>query len=304
MNNNTFDRTQGLGGSDIPVLLGFTTWKTPTELYLEKTGEAKEDILLKQNTRRMLDMGKILEPNVIKYYQEETGEVITRQQERILHPEHNFLWGTIDGVCNDLVLEVKTTASYVESWKNSVPIYVLSQVAYYSHLLNSPGAKIVVMFRDNGHIRTYNYHRDLASEKQIIDEAIRFWEKVQKKTPPNPANYKEAQILFKNVEQDKKVIASPQEVEVVSKMLRLKKEINEKEKQYDDMKRQITCFMQEAPILEDGQGACLATWNLRNTTRLDRDKLEKEYPGIYKQCVISSTTRNFSLKTSEPRMYN
>lgn len=304
MNNNAFDRTQGLGGSDIPVLLGFSSWKTPMELYLEKTGETKEeDVALKQNVKHVLDMGKIMEPYVIQSYQEEAGETVIRQQERVFHPDYKFLWGTIDGMCNHLVVEIKTTASYVEGWKNSVPMYVLSQVAYYSNLLNAAGAKIVVMFRDNGHIRTYNYHRDTASEKQIITLAVEFWDSVCKRNAPNPSNYKEAQICFKNVEQNKKVVASSKEVEMLLRMQQIKKEINEREKQYDDMKKHISCIMKDAAILEDNLGTCLATWHLRNTTRLDRDKLEKDYPDIYKQCILKSTTRNFSLKAQEPKAY-
>ena len=101
------------------------------------------------------------------------------------------------------MVEVKTTASYVASWKNDVPTYVLSQVAYYSNLLNSAGAKIVVFFRDNGDIRTYEYQRDLNSEEHIIKMAVEFWCNVTTKNPPSATSYKEVQILFKNVVQNK-----------------------------------------------------------------------------------------------------
>jgi predicted phage-related endonuclease len=295
-----FDRTKGLGGSDIPALLGFSPWKTPMELYLEKLGDIKEDALnTRPKTKHILNMGKMLEPYVIQSFQEDSMEVITRQQERVYHPEHKFLWGTIDGMCNGLVVEVKTTASYVEGWKNDVPVHVLSQVAYYSNLLNSAGAKIIVLFRDNGDIRTYEYRRDLSSEEHIIRAAVEFWHNVTTKNPPSATSYKEAQILFKNVIQDKKVIASSEDLAVVEKMRQLKNEIEKKEEEYDALKLGVCNKLGNASMLEDALGNCLATWKERNCTRLNIEDLKQDQPNIYSKYLARSTTRNFSLKTNE-----
>jgi len=294
-NFTEFDRSQGLGGSDIPALLGFSKWKTPLSLYLEKTGELDADAAIKQNSRHILDMGKMLEPYVIQSFEEETGEKVIRQQERIFHPKHKFLWATIDGMCGNLVVEIKTTASYVTDWKTSVPLYVLAQVAFYSSLLNSDGAKIVVMFRDSGEIRTYNYQRDVASEEQIIKQAVEFWDNVCKKTPPEPSSYAEAQILFKDVTADKKVIATSEDMAVIAKMLQLKKELNEKETEFDTLKTSICTRLSDAQTLEDGQGNCLATWKIRNSSRLSTDTLKTTHPDIYKECLLRSTVRNFTL---------
>lgn len=295
-----FDRTQGLGGSDIPVLLGFSKWKSPLDLYLEKTGEKKEDDLTcNQNTKHILDMGKMLEPYVIQSFQEEEGTKVIRQQERIFHPKHTFLWGTIDGMCGDLVIEVKTTASYVEGWKNSIPLHVLAQVAYYAYLLNAAGAKIVVMFRDSGEIRTYSYQRNQTSEEQMIKLAVEFWDGVCKKNPPAPLNYAECQLLFKNVMSDKKVIATSEDTAAVAKMLCLKKEIDEKEKAFDALKTSICNKLGNAPLLVDAQGNCLVAWKERNSSRLSTEALKTAYPAAYNECLLKSTIRNFSIKASE-----
>jgi len=294
-----FDRTQGLGGSDIPALLGFSKWKSPLDLYLEKTGEKENDITSKQNIRHILDMGKMLEPYVIQSFQEEEGTKVIRQQERIFHPKHKFLWGTIDGMCGNLVIEVKTTASYVEGWKNSIPLHVLAQVAYYSYLLNSAGAKIIVMFRDSGEIRTYSYQRNQASEEQMIKLAVEFWDSVCKKTPPVPTSYAECRLLFKNVIPDKKVIATSEDTAIIAKMLYLKKEIDEKEKAYDALKTSICNKLEDAPLLVDAQGNCLVTWKERNSSRLSTEALKTVYPVVYNECLLKSTVRNFSIKASE-----
>ncbi|CAL7961357.1 putative YqaJ domain-containing protein [Gammaproteobacteria bacterium] len=301
LEDKEFDRTKGLGGSDIPALLGFSKWKTPLDLYLEKTGEKENDIT-KQNTRHILNMGKMLEPYVIQSFQEDEGVKVIRQQERIFHPKHKFLWGTIDGMCGDQVIEIKTTSSYVTDWKNNVPLHVLAQVAYYAHLLNSAGAKIIVMFRDTGEIRTYSYQRNQDSEEQMINHAIKFWDSVCKKTPPAPTSYEECQLLFKDVAPDKKVIATGEDITTISKMLQLKKEIDEKEKAYDVLKTSICSKLEDAPLLVDEQGNCLVTWKERNSSRLSTEALKTAYPAAYSECLLKSTVRNFSIRASEANL--
>ena len=37
------ERNQGIGGSDMPVILGLSSYKTPYQLYLEKTGQFKSE---------------------------------------------------------------------------------------------------------------------------------------------------------------------------------------------------------------------------------------------------------------------
>ena len=36
-------RHEGLGASDTPIIMGYSTYKTPYELYLEKTGTVTYD---------------------------------------------------------------------------------------------------------------------------------------------------------------------------------------------------------------------------------------------------------------------
>lgn len=38
-------RRKGIGGSDAPVIMGVNPWRSPMDLWLEKTGEYIEDTL-------------------------------------------------------------------------------------------------------------------------------------------------------------------------------------------------------------------------------------------------------------------
>ena len=297
MDIKNFDRNKGLGGSDIPALLGLSKWKTPLALYLEKTNETEESSSSKHE--HLLNMGNMLEPYVIESFEKETGEKITRRQERIFHPKYDFLWATIDGMCGNLVFEVKTTSSLVCAWKYGLPPYVEAQVAYYSYLTNSDGAKIITLFRDTGEIKTYDYQRNLQKEEEIIKYAVDFWDKVCKRTPPLPFDYAETQLLYKHAVVDKKATASIEDIEAVSRMVRLKSDIKQMETEFDALKTAICIKIGDAAILEDSLGEYLATWKERSGSRVSTDILKKKYPQIYSECLSKTTTRTFNLKMGE-----
>ena len=109
-------RREGLGGSDMATILGLNKYKTPYELWLEKTGrEQPVDIS---------DKWAIVKGNAL--------EKELRNRFRSLHPEwecydgtdkslvsrnHPFLIASLDGVLYDEtrgygVLEIKTTSAH------------------------------------------------------------------------------------------------------------------------------------------------------------------------------------------------
>ena len=293
-----FDRNKGLGGSDIPALLGLSKWKSPLALYLEKINESNEPLESSKH-EHLLNMGNMLEPYVIDSFEKDTGQKITRRQERIFHPTYDFLWATIDGMCGNLVFEVKTTSSLVCAWKKGLPPYVQAQVAYYSYLTNSDGAKIVVLFRDTGEIKTYDYKRDVEKEKEIIAYAVDFWDKVCKKSPPQPFDYAETQLLYKHAVVDKKATASIEDIEAISRMVQLKNDIKKREIEFDALKTAICIKIGDAAIMENSLGECLVTWKERSGSRVSTDVLKRKYPQIYNECLSKTTTRTFNLKMGE-----
>jgi|GEM_PF-1483879 len=297
MNNTSFNRNSGIGGSDVPVILGLSKWKTPVQLYLEKTGSITEE-KRNDNSERILEMGQMLEPYVIKSFEESAKEKVTRRQERVVHPTYNFLYGTIDGMFKNSVFEVKTTSSLVKAWNNGVPPYVKAQVAYYSYLTNSDDALIVVLFRDTGEIRTYTYERDIAQENEIIKYAVDFWDSVTKQVPPMPFDYTDVQLLFKEVKSEKKVVATNEDITIISKMAKLKNEIKERESEFEALKANICIKLGDAAVLEDALGECLVTWKERNTTKLSTDTLKKIYPNVYNECLAKSVTRTFNIRNN------
>jgi len=291
------DRKNGIGGSDIPVILGLSSFKTPYKLYMEKKGDAVTDI--DPSIKNRLELGNLLEPFVIKLFEQQENTIVTRRQEKLTHPEHDFLWGTIDGVCENNIIEVKTTVSINRAWKTGVPSYVLAQCIYYAHLANAAGFKVIAYDRDTDQApRVYSFVRDGEIEKEIIIKAVEFWHNVQNGIEPPAINYQEMQQKFNNVSQGKVIVATTDDMAAIQEMVALDAELKQMEKRREELKVKICDHLGDAASMVDELGNPLVTWNQRKTSRLSIDMLKEIAKDIYDKCKITTTTRNFSLKHS------
>lgn len=184
-------RKQGLGGSDIAVILGLSPWKTPLELYLEKTGELPEPDL---SANEAVHFGNVLEDVVADEYARRTGEKVRRNNQTLYHSTHPFLLGHLDRevVGKRKVLEIKTASGSQRSqWgepeTDQVPEYYLVQVAHYMALRDYDSADVAVLFDGREFVR-YTVGRDPELEKMIIDAAVSFWRgNVLARVAPAPA---------------------------------------------------------------------------------------------------------------------
>lgn len=68
-------RQKGIGGSDAAVVLGLSKWKTPFELWLEKTGQ----VLLDDEQSDAAYFGTILEDIVAKEFEIRSGKKVRKK---------------------------------------------------------------------------------------------------------------------------------------------------------------------------------------------------------------------------------
>ena len=291
-----FDRRQGLGGSDLPAALGFLPWRSPLEVYWEKTGASEQSEEKEEKVQALLKIGHLLEPYVISHLEQEKNLVITRKQARLFHPEHDFLYGTLDGFLPDSeeVLEIKTSQERL--WREGIPNYVLVQAAYYVHLTDAAGAKIVVLFRESGKLEEYSYSRDRDFEQALLQGAVRFWrDHIESRRPPQPTSYKELQALFPQAKEVKK-IASEEMKECLQEMKVLEEEQKRIKAQIEFKKSSVCEYLQEASTLIDEENQILATWKTRASHRFDSTTFKVEHPEVYSHFLKASESRYFQLK--------
>ena len=105
------DRRTFLGGTDAAAVLGLSRYRTPLQVWAEKTGALDEQNI---DDKLHVKLGKRLEEVVAELYTEKTGKKVRRVNETLYHPQFPFLAANIDRrvVGEDTLLECKTTNSF------------------------------------------------------------------------------------------------------------------------------------------------------------------------------------------------
>ncbi len=262
------ERCLGIGGSDMGIIMGLSSYKTPYQLYLEKIGEVDP-------SNKMTEAqywGEKLEPTVRKEF-EERHDVTIEMPDTIIHPDYPFLRGNLDGFIPkyNAVLEVKTHSEFnIKEWgeegTNQIPKSYLLQVAHYCLITNADCAYIAVLI-GNGKYREYKYTRDTTLEANVLNAAQKFWSCVQTKTPPPLVNPDDVRLMFPIHQEEKKVVIAP---EIERQFINLSetrfqlKMLGDVEEKY---KFNIMKYMEDADSLIDDSGQILATFrtNKRGT---------------------------------------
>lgn len=133
MQEVTIDREKYIGGSDIPIILGISPFKSRYDLLLEKAG--LKDVEFKGN--KYTEYGNIMEPklrNYVNIYEDEPFE------------EGKYVDGDIrchtDGINSREVLEIKTT-SQVHDNVQDYEVYLVQLLFYMCHTKKEYGTLVV-----------------------------------------------------------------------------------------------------------------------------------------------------------------
>jgi putative phage-type endonuclease len=255
------ERRLGIGGSDMPIIMGLSSYKTPYQLYLEKVGEVTQP----DDMTELQYWGNQLE-GIVRDEFAKRNNVIVETPETLVHPFHTFLRANIDGFIPSLnaILEVKCSSSFMshewgEDGGDVIPMQYLVQVAHYCAVKNSDCAYIAVLIGGNDY-REFKYTRDMDIENKIIEEAQKFWKCVQDRTPPEPINQFDLRLMYPKHDPEKtKTINTPvaEQLTTLSETRFKIKQLSEIEEKY---KFNIMQFMKDAECLVDGEGKPIVSW--------------------------------------------
>lgn len=262
------ERKFGIGGSDMPIVLGLSNYKTPYQLYLEKIGEAESD----SEMTPFQYWGHQLE-GVIREEFAKRNNVVIETPDSCVHPVLDYLRGNVDGFIPEwnAVLEVKCSSGFMahewgEDGSDVIPMQYLVQVAHYCAVMNADCAYIAVLIGGNDY-REFKYTRNFELESKVIDAAKKFWECVQTRTPPEPVNQIDLKLMYPKHDPEKTKTIAPEVAEQLTTLVdtRFKiKQLSEIEEKY---KFNIMQFMKDAECLTDQSGRPIVSWkaNKRGT---------------------------------------
>ena len=291
------DRTKYIGGSDIGVILGLSRFRSPLEVWMEKTGKA-----VKQLDSLPLRFGSFAEEFVASEYSRSTGFELLHDESIHIHPEHSFVSAHIDrfvlenGSTPSRILECKTanpfnSGEWGEIGSDEVPMSYLCQCIWYMAITNLSRVDLAVLF-GNSDFRIYEITRDRELEEIVMQKAITFWQEyVLRDIPPPAMSEQDCHTLFGKGDSSKTVEAKAETLELTKRLQLLNSEIEVREEEISSIKQSIMNQMQDAETLTY-QGKVLATWKApKPSFRLDSKRLELEHPeiaSIYKIPVQNS----------------
>lgn len=185
-------RTFGLGGSDIAAACGLSPWKTPFQLWLEKT--RRVELEPDQQAAERMYWGQVLEPVLLREWDTRHPEyVLTGGAGVYTHPQHDWMLANVDGLAWHYdgrlagVVEAKTGGHRaVADWSgDEAPIQYICQVQWYMGLLAAPRTFVVVLLDTNTYLeRVIDRDDDLITD--LHEAATQFWGHVRRDEPPPP----------------------------------------------------------------------------------------------------------------------
>ncbi len=297
-------RQQGIGGSDVAVLMGLSSYKSPLELWKEKvTGEAE------YTTSLAAERGKALEPVALREYERITGNKVDKIDGGVLRSkEYPFMQASLDGYVKDknILIEAKSANTFVANqWgeldaegiceTEEIPPNYYLQVQHYMVVTGFKQCVVVVYFTAIDKIGRYPIQADLETQQIIIDREKDFWSDVNNDRPPT-AEARDISITYPK-SNGKAFQINPVIKCVLEKLIIAEAKRKEFEKEETELKDKIKLFLKSDEILKDGDKTLLTWKSAKPTNRLDTNALKEEHPDIFKEFTVEKEgSRRFLIK--------
>ena len=283
-------RKQGIGGSDAAVVCGISRYKSPVELWMEKTGQMPD-----QEAGEAAYWGTQLEGLVRTEFTKRTGIEVEHRMELLRSDEHPFMQANLDGTCvhpefGPCIFEAKTASAFkAGEWEDGIPDEYFLQVQHYMAVTGYGGNTFRWKF----------IPRDEELITMLVQLEADFWQHVQNETPP-PLDGSSASARF---------LAERFPNSISNSRIELPNQAEQLIHQYDEASQQIKLLTerkQEAENLlkemlgshETGTtGDHLVTWKNVVQERLDTKTLKAEHPTLYKKYANQTSCRRFTIKS-------
>jgi len=293
-------RRQGIGGSDASVVCGINKYKSPIELFMEKTGQ-----LPHQEAGEAAYWGTMLESVVKTEFTKRTGIEVEPVNAILQSETHPFMLANLDGTCEDpnygtCVFEAKTARAYLANdWEDGIPDPYMLQLQHYMAVTGYKGAYIAVLIGGN----TFKWkfiERDEEIIAMLIQLESEFWGMVQSNTPPPldgsdaSADFIGAQFPnsrpFTQIDLPMEAAALIHQYDAACEQL---ENLTEQKQEAENLLKQMLGD-NEAGIIADR----IITWKTITQERLDSKAVKAKHPRIYKRFAKIKLSRRFSIKAA------
>ena len=293
-------RKLGIGGSDASVVCGINKYKSPVELWMDKTGQ-----LPPQEAGEAAYWGTQLESIVRDEFTKRTGIEVTKPTVILQSEEHPFMLANLDGTCEvpdvgTCIFEAKTASAYkAGEWEDTIPDEYQLQIQHYMAVTGYAGAYIAVLIGGNS-FRWKFVERDEELISMLIELESAFWNHVQDCTPP-PLDGSDAAAKFLSerfpTSKPTSHITLP---DTAADLLAQYDEACAELEAVTERKQKAENLLKE--MLGDNEVGTTAgrviTWKSVAQERLDSKTLKAEHPALCKKYTNKTSYRRFTIKTA------
>jgi putative phage-type endonuclease len=286
------DRKRLIGGSDVAAILALSEWRSPVDVWLEKTGRVDPSLQVSPEKAKILQRGKKLEPYVIDmglHKLRERGhqvELLARNK-RYTHPDFPWLQVEIDAEFlldgEHINVDAKTVTGFARNkWgdddSEDVPMDYACQ---FMTGLNVTGRRrcLVLALIGLDDVMTFWVNRDDETFAWIMDDLVSFWTvNVLKDQAPAPTRLADVKSLHPN-DNGRTVEATEAVAAKVAEIRRLGIEANKLTAQRDELKRDVASYLGKDLRLTQA-GREVATFRTHEETEVDLAAMRRQHPGL------------------------
>lgn len=292
-------RKEGIGGSDVAAIMGYSKYKSAYSLWCEKTGQVEpEDI----SEKEFVIWGTKNEPNIADRFEEVTGKKV-RKCGTLADEEYPFLHANIDRwvVGENAGLEIKTAGlTKAKEWKDDeLPTDYYIQCCYYMSITGADRWYIAVLIGGND-FKWKTIERNEDDIKMVRAAAIIFWTNnvMGGVRPEIDGNNGTTESIKEQYKQDMGM-----EIALPSQAAALLERWDELKMAEDEIKCQLAAIQNNlCALLGEAKkgtiGDRVVTWsNQKGRETVSAKELKEQYPDVYRALVkVGKASRRFSVK--------
>jgi putative phage-type endonuclease len=290
-------RNKGIGGSDASVILGFNKYKSPLQLFLEKTGQIEPE-----EAGESAYWGNVLEDVVAKEFSIRTRLKVKRKNAILQHPEYPFILANVDRliVGERTGLECKTASEYLKGeWvDDEIPAQYLIQCQHYMLATGYQSWWIAVLIGGNKFIYK-KIERDEEIIHYLIQEEKNFWENhVLANIPPmvdgSEASTNLLKSLYPTAIEGTEINLPLESDTIIQELEETKAELKIAKKRVSELENRLKEMLKDH---ETGFSSNhIITWEKVVRTDLDKKLLKSEMPDVYEKFEKKSSYRRLGIK--------
>lgn len=287
-------RELGIGGSEMAAILGYSKWRSPLDVWLDKKGQSEE-----VQDNEYMYWGRRMEEVVAEEFEKRTGYKVRRNNFILQSDEWPWLFADIDReiVGSDAGLECKTSSSWnKDAWEgDNIPDAYYIQCQHYMAVTGKQSWWLACLIGGNNFI-----YKEIKRNEEFIEimaeEGRRFWQLVKENKMPAVDNSKNCEEALQKIY----VVTNPESINLPSEAntwIDQYKNAREQEKFWGNEKQlaknKLCDLLGEHEVGSIGEHKVMWKYT-KGRTSFDKKRFERDYPDLSaKYTKVGDSVRNY-----------